>query len=162
MSRDAFDALKDAYRGSCLGSNFRLEFIEWKPEGSFAGIAGADDTLRAALCAKAESGGWPAETIKAMRGAYMERYASGLVASYAMALELFQIEEDNWFSFEKARSASAWFAEPAKMAERRELILLKGVAARPLMKGLIVPPDLIAAADFGAEKLAFIMVGLAD
>ncbi len=165
MSTKAFDALKARYRAGLLGENFKLDFIEWNPEpaeGRFPEAVADSLWLRGELARKAGSLGWQESFVPDIKSAYIERFSSGLVASYAMALELFEMEEDNWFKFESARDASAWFAEPAKMAERRELILLKGINTRPIMHGLIVPPDLIVGADYGAQALAFLIIGLAD
>jgi len=162
MERFSCDSLLESYRSGLLGENFRLDFQGWMPAGGIGRLVEDDEALRAELAARARGLGWPDSLAGAIGGAYCDRYRSGLVASYAMALNLFRIDEDNWFSFDRALKASSWFAEPEYLAKRRELVLLKGGDARPLLGGLSVSPDLRFSIDLGEGSLAFLLIGLAD
>jgi hypothetical protein len=161
---DAFsiDSLRELYRSQLLGSNFRVDFQSWLPNADIARLAEDDEALRAELAGRALALGWPDSLAGAIGGAYCDHYRSGLVASYAMALNLFRVEEDNWFSFDAALAASRWFSEPEYLAKRRELVLLKGVDSRPLLAGLSVSPDLPVVLDLGEGSMHFLLIGLAD
>lgn len=156
----SIDVFIDTLRSSLLGDNFAVESLSWSPGFQ---LATADAAM---LCresaGRASAAGWP-ETVAASVGtAYADRFASGLLASRAFALNLFRMDEDNWFSFDAAVKACSWFEEPVKLASRRELHLFKGVSVKPLMQGRIVSPDLPLVADCGENTLSLIVIGLAD
>jgi hypothetical protein len=162
MESPGIEALRRAYESDLLGSNFRLVIESWRPDSGLGALAESDELLRLELVARSRGLSWPGAMLEAIGRAWCERFSSGLVAAHAMALQLFRIEEDNWFSFDRALRASLWFAEPLRHAERRELVLLKGVNPGLAFPGLFFAPDLPVVLDLGEGLLSLILVGLAD
>jgi len=156
----SIDAFISYLRSTILGDNFAVERLSWTP--GFPLAAADASMLRGEVAERAAAAGWPAQIVSAIRDAYADRFASGLLASRAFALNLFRLNEDNWFGFDAAVRACSWFEEPTKLAARRELWLLKGVSGKPLMPGRIVPPDLPLVADYSDNVLSLVVIGLAD
>ncbi|MBP7096011.1 MAG: hypothetical protein KBC36_07980 [Spirochaetia bacterium] len=148
--------------GTLLLENFPARALAWVPARPLAELVEDPDALRAELGREARALGWPEETVAALDAAFLDRHASGPVASRAFALHLFRVAEDNWFGFARAVEAASWFEAPEYHAERRELWLAKGVPTRDLMEGRLTPPDLAVIADLGTGELAFVLAGLAD
>lgn len=158
----AIESFAASLRANLLGENFSVTTVTWIHEGDMEAFAADASALAGEACAKALEASWPEGTVSRLRACFPDRHSSGFIASFAFALHLFRIAEDNWFNYDGAREASAWFAEKDLMSERRELFLLKGVDARELLPGLCVPPDLALVADFGTREVGFILIGLAD
>jgi hypothetical protein len=154
--------LLSSLRSSILGDNFTLQAFSWMPSLDLESVLKEPESLRGELLSLASRESWPEEVRASIGGAFFDRYQSGLVAAHAFALNLFRMDEDNWFSFEAARKAASWFEEPTKLAERRELILAKGLKYRSLMPGRIVPPDLPLIADLMEGSLHALLIGLRD
>lgn len=144
-----------------LRDNWTLDVRGWKPDEPLELLSRDDGALRAAL-ARGFEGVWPDALLEGLSRAHMDRYRSGFLAAHAFALHLLRVDEDNWFDFAGARAACAWFEEPLKQRERRELVLLKGLSAALLLPGMIVPPDLPVILDHGSGAAFVVMAGLAD
>lgn len=155
-------ALFSDLRASILGDNYRIQAVSWSPKAELTTLAIDPVGIRGELLAHAIASLWPEEMVTALRNAYADRFASGFLAAHGFALNLLRMDEDNWFTFEAARAACAWFNEPQKIAMRRELILFKGVSIAPLMPSLVVAPDLPLIADYGENALHVALTGLAD
>lgn len=150
-------------RSSLLGDNFQIKCLSWNIEaGQDPALLDDPEVLRREGVRQVRNNGWPEELSKGINTAYIDLYCSGFLAAHAFALNLLRIEEDNWFSFDEARKACAWFEEPVKLAARRELILFKGVNAKPILPGKLVAPDLPLVVDHGEGSCHIIAIGLAD
>ncbi len=156
------EAFVASLAGTLLLENFPARAHAWQPERPLAELVEDAEALRAELAREARTLAWPEETVAALDAAFLDRHASGLVASRAFALHLFRVAEDNWFGFARAVEAASWFEAPEYHAERRELWLAKGVPTREILEGRLTPPDLAVIADLGRGELAFVLAGLAD
>lgn len=87
-------------------------------------------------------------------GVYVDRYESGFLGAYALALWFMEFDEDNWFPFEEIHiRANTYLNSRARLKDRIELHLLKGKFS-PMM---LDQPVLV---DFRDKTICFLSVRL--
>lgn len=92
--------------------------------------------------------------VRLLQHCYQERFPSGHVGAYALALWFFGFDEDNWFSFERMHAACDRYLNSYRYVnDRLELRLFKGFENAGILAGGITVPDLPVVVNYAEQKI---------
>jgi hypothetical protein len=92
--------------------------------------------------------------VQLLKHAYQERFASGTVGAYALALWFFRFDEDNWFSFERVHAACDRYLNGYRyQQDRLEFRLFKGFDNRDVLARSITVKDLPVVVNYAEQKI---------
>lgn len=96
-----------------------------------------------------------------VRAAYVDRYDSGFLGAYALALWFMRFDEDNWYSFAKVHAEAEPYLAPPP-GQPVQLFMLKGVRTGGVLASGISAIDLPVVADASQQTLTFWWGSLLD
>lgn len=98
-----------------------------------------------------------------LNGLYIDKYFSGFIGAYALALWFFRFDADNWFSYNRVQDTCSLYLDGySYVRDRRELRLFKGYPNAGVIANSVTVDDLPVVVDYAQRSIAIWRATLND